>query len=269
MKTTTSYYLSHRGARVHCLQWGTGKRLLIALHGFGDRARLFSVLERPLGERYTVVAFDLPFHGQTEWPCETFDKSDMLQIIEQIRLRVGQERLSLMGFSFGARIAQGLLADVLPRLERLFLLAPDGIRTQGMWWAVHTPLWLRRRLRKWVQHPAEWLRAVSWGRRLRLVPLLVAQFLRFHLARAERRQRVFGCWLALDSFYLRRRTLRALWATSGVPIFVFLGSTDETIHRRAVQELAKGLPNVQVIYVSGGHRMVGEILAEQLAHLDL
>jgi pimeloyl-ACP methyl ester carboxylesterase len=266
---TTSYYLLHRSARVHCLQWGTGQHLLIALHSFADRARVFSVLERSLGERYTVVAFDLPFHGQTEWPYETFDKSDMLQIIEQIRLRVGRERLSLMGFSFGARIAQGLLADVLPRLERLFLLAPDGIRTQGMWWAVHTPLWLRRRFRRWVQHPAGWLCAVGWGQRLGLVSPLVAQFLRFNLARPERRQRVFGCWLALDSFYVRRHTLRALWANSGVPIVVFLGATDETIHRRAVQELARGLPNVQVIYVNGGHRMVGEIFAEQLAHLDL
>ncbi|MCS7036341.1 MAG: alpha/beta fold hydrolase [Saprospiraceae bacterium] len=262
-----TYFIEHRGGRIHCLQLGVGERLLVALHGFGDRARLFAVLEKALSEHYTVVAFDLPFHGQTVWPRATFDKSDLLAVVEQIRQRLGCERLSLMGFSFGARLALAMVPDLLPRLERLFLLAPDGIRTQGMGLAVRVPLWLRRWLARVAEHPAPILRLVVWGHRLGLLPPLVASFLRFHLARPERRQRVFGCWLALDSFYLRRRGTRAIWEQSGLPVDIFVGTEDDIVHRKTLRHLAQGLPNVRVFQLHGGHRIVSEVLAEQLKRL--
>lgn len=262
-----TYFIEHRGGRMHCLQFGTGRRLLVALHGFGDRARLFAVLEKALGDHYTVVAFDLPFHGQTEWPHETFDKADLLAVIGQIREYVGSELLSLMGFSFGARLVLALLPDLLPQLERLFLLAPDGIRTQGMGLAERTPLWLRRWLARVVERPAVVLRLVMWGDRLGVVPPLVAQFLRFNLARPARRRRVFGCWLALDAFHLRRRDIRAIWAQSGLPVDIFVGTQDDIVHRKTLRHLAQGLLNVRVFQLPGGHRIVSEALAERLERL--
>ena len=61
----TSTFIPHPAGRVHILCFGTGPELLIALHGFGDRARMFAVLEPALADRYRVVAVDWPFHGQT------------------------------------------------------------------------------------------------------------------------------------------------------------------------------------------------------------
>ncbi len=262
-----TYFIEYRGRRMHCLQFGMGRRLLVALHGFGDRARLFAVLEKALGEHYTVVAFDLPFHGQTEWPHETFDKADLLAVIGQIQERVRIERLSLMGFSFGARLVLALLPELLPQLERLFLLAPDGIRTQGMGLAARTPLWLRRWLSRVMERPELVLRLIAWGCRLGVVPPVVAQFLRFNLARPERRRRVFGCWLALEVFRLRRCDIRAIWEQSGLPVDIFVGTQDDIIHRKTLLHLAQGLPNVRVFQLQGGHRIVSEALAERLGSL--
>ncbi|MBL7798722.1 MAG: hypothetical protein JNJ90_19650, partial [Saprospiraceae bacterium] len=81
-----SFFLELNGANIHCLRFGEGPQLLVALHGFGDRARLFAILEEALSERYTVVAIDLPFHGQTEWPNRTFSKADLLAVVRQIML---------------------------------------------------------------------------------------------------------------------------------------------------------------------------------------
>lgn len=264
-----TYYLEHRGGHIHCLQFGTGERLLIALHGFADRARLFAVLEKALGERFTMVAFDLPFHGQTTWPHETFTKDDLLAIVRQIQQRLKCERLSLMGFSFGARLAQALLPDLLPKLDRLLLLAPDGIRTQGMWLATRTPMWVRRWLARTLQEPTLVLRLVALGRRLGVIPPLVAQFLRFNLSRPERRRRMFGCWLALNSFHLSRRTLRAIWEQSALPVDIFIGTKDDTIHGKTIHRLAHGLPHVRLFPLPSGHRIVSEALAERMMQLVL
>ncbi len=262
-----NYYLEQRGGRIHCLQWGDGERLLLALHGFADRARLFAVLAPVLSKHYTIVAIDLPFHGQTEWPHETFSKADLLGIVAQIRLRSRCERLSLMGFSFGGRLVQAMLPDLLPGVDRVFLLAPDGIRTQGMELALLAPMWLRRRLMRAAEVPAPFLRAIAQGRQWGLVPPLIAQFLRFNLARPERRRRLFGCWLALNSFHLRRSEMRRLWAQAGIPVDIFIGTQDDIVHGKTLQRLTRGLPNVRIHRLQAGHRVVSEALAQQLQAL--
>jgi pimeloyl-ACP methyl ester carboxylesterase len=137
-----SIFFDHPSGKIHCLQFGTGPELLIALHGFSDRARMFAVLEPALSARYTVVAIDWPFHGQTEWSPRTFSKQDLLGIIQMVVAAHGATRFSLMGFSFGARLAQALLPDIYPQLNKLYLLSPDGVKTKGMSTAARTPMWL-------------------------------------------------------------------------------------------------------------------------------
>ena len=259
-----SFYLDHEGARIHCLRFGQGQQLLVALHGFGDRARLFAILEKALAERYTVVAFDLPFHGQTEWPKHTFYLEDLLAVVRQIVAREGKTRFCLMGFSFGARLSQAMLPHLLPQLDKLYLLSPDGIRTKGMSTAVRTPKWVRQLLFRLLQKPQWFLRLLELGRRMRLVPPLVLHFLSFNLTRPERFRRTFGCWLALDSFYLGRRRIKAIWDTSGLPVDIYFGTKDEMIHYKTVKQMAEGMSNIRLFLMDEGHRLVGENLRDRM-----
>lgn len=255
-----SFYLEYNSAKIHCLRFGQGPKLLVALHGFSDRARLFAILEEALQERYTVVAFDLPFHGQTEWPGKTFSKSDILQIIQQIMDREGKDRLCLMGYSFGARLAQAMLPELLPKLDKLYLLAPDGIQTKGMPMAVRTPIWVRQFLFRILKKPQWFLNLLQLGRRLKLVPPLIIHFLSFNLTRPERFQRTFGCWFAMESFYLRRRRIKAIWRESKLPVDIYFGTKDEMIHYKTVKKMVEGVPNVRIYLMDAGHRLIGEDL---------
>ncbi|MCB0532396.1 MAG: alpha/beta fold hydrolase [Lewinellaceae bacterium] len=259
-----SFYLNYREHKIHCLRFGQGSKLLVALHGFGDRARLFAILEEALSEQYTVVAFDLPFHGQTNWEDHTFTKSDLLSIIRQIMDREGQERLCLMGYSFGARLAQAMLPQMLDKLDKLYLLAPDGIQTKGMPMAVRTPMWVRHFLYRILKRPAWFLFLLNWGRRFNLVPPLILHFLTFNLTRPERFQRTFGCWIALDSFYLRRRRIKAIWRDSGLPVDIYFGTKDEMIRYKTVKKMVEGVPNVRIFRMNAGHRLIGEDLRERM-----
>lgn len=255
-----SFYLEHRDAKIHCLRFGHGPKLLVALHGFADRARLFAILEEALRDRYTVVAFDLPFHGQTDWPRDTFSKAELLAIIRQIQTREGQDRLCLMGYSFGARLAQAMLPELLPQLDKLYLLAPDGIQTKGMPMAVRTPMWMRRFLFRILRRPQWFLSLLDLGRRLQIVPGLILHFLSFNLTRPERFRRTFGCWFALDSFYLRRRQIKAIWRDSGLPVDIYFGTKDEMIRYKTIKKMVEGVPNVRIYLMDAGHRLIGEDL---------
>lgn len=260
----TSHYVETPYGRVHTLRFGDGNKLLIALHGFGDRARMFAVLEEALGKNYTVVAVDWPFHGQTEWSKETFSKEDLLGIIRQILEKEGKTRFCLMGFSFGARLSQAMLPELAPQLDKLYLFSPDGVKTKGMTMAVHTPMWVRRFLHRILQKPGWFIGLLNFGKKIGLIPPLIHHFLTNNLNRPERLQRTFGCWFALDSFYLRRRDIKAVLKKTVLPTDVYIGLHDRFLHQKELKRLYEGLPNVRVTWLEEGHRLVGEGLAEEI-----
>lgn len=244
---------------------GDGPKLLIALHGFADRARMFAVLEKALGRQYRIVAIDLPFHGQTTWNEPTFDCDDLLALIWQIAKAEQSERFALMGFSFGARLVQGMLPALAPQTDRLWLLSPDGVSTKGMQIAVRTPLWIRRGIFRLLKHPEWFLRLTRLARSMRIVPGFIAQFLHHNLSRADRRARVYACWMALNAFYARRRDTRELLRRYAIETDIVLGAHDQMIRAKAVYRIAADLPNVRVETIDAGHRIVGELLAAELA----
>jgi pimeloyl-ACP methyl ester carboxylesterase len=259
-----SLYYDYGEHRVHALRFGRGERLLVALHGFGDRARMFAVLDEALSGPYTVVALDLPFHGQTEWRGDSFCKEDLVAIIGQVLAREGRERFSLMGFSFGARLSQAMLPDFIDRLDKLYLLSPDGINTRGMSMAVHTPLPLRRLMRQALRRPGWFIRLARFGSRLRVMPPLIHHFLSANLTRPDRFGRTFACWFALNSFYLRRRSIQAILKESNLPTEVYFGTRDQMIHFKTLKKMTDRLPNVRLHLMDQGHRLVGEALRQAM-----
>lgn len=259
-----SNFLTTPHGRIHTFCFGSGPELLIALHGFSDRARMFTVLEPALSSKYTVVAVDLPFHGQTTWDKDTFSKEDLLGVIRQILAANDKTTFSLMAFSFGARLAQAMLPDLAAQINHLYLISPDGVKTKGMSTATHTPVWMRKLLFRILQRPGWFIGMVNTGKKVGVVPPLVHHFLTNNLNRPERFQRTFGCWLAMDSFYLRRRHIKQLLLKTGLPTRVFIGKNDPMLNQSSLQNLYAGIPNVEINWLDDGHRLVGEELGAML-----
>lgn len=259
-----SSFLDLPPSRLRLLHFGSGEHLLIALHGFGDNAELFAPLAPVLEKKYTLIAFDLPFHGQTEWRQNVFSKTDLVQIVRQIMAAERRERLSLMGFSFGGRLVLSLLPEFKDRLDQIFLLSPDGINTKGMYLAENTPVWLRRQMYRALQNPAWLLRIAEISHRYGLINGVLFRFIKRNASRPERLKRSFLWWASLDSFLLRRSDVRAFLAASGLPAAIYLGTQDDVINTEAFVALMQHLPNVRCTTLDTGHHIVGEILAQRL-----
>lgn len=260
-----SRFFETRYGRVHALKFGQGQQLLIALHGFSDRARMFAVLEKSLSERFTTIAIDLPFHGQTEWHKSDFSKEDLLEILAQVLESEGKTRYSLMGFSFGARLAQAMLPELAPQLDQLYLLSPDGLNTKGMGAAERTPMWIRRLLFRMLRYPGWFVAVAEVGRNWGLIPAFTYKFMRNNLNRPKRIQRLFGCWFSMDSFNLLRLDIHKILQETVLPTGVFIGANDDLVRKKALKKLYSNLPNVHLFVLKNvGHRVVGKALAEML-----
>jgi len=260
-----SLFFETRYGLVRALKFGHGEQLLIALHGFSDRARMFAVLEKSLSERYTIIAIDLPFHGQTEWHKSDFSKEDLLEILAQVLESEGKTRWSLLGFSFGARLAQAMLPELAPQLDHLYLLSPDGLNTKGMRVAERTPMLFRRCFFRMLRHPEWFVSLAEVGRNWGLIPTFTYTFIRSHLNRPKRIQRLFGCWFSIDSFNHPRLDVHKILQETAIPTAVFIGAKDNLVHKKSLKKLYSNLPNVHLFILKNtGHRVVGKVLAEML-----
>src|SRR5205809_920321 len=63
----TSGYISMGNEKLHYLQSGIGKRVLLAFHGYSNNASIFHPFEPHLARQYTILSFDLPHHGNSKW----------------------------------------------------------------------------------------------------------------------------------------------------------------------------------------------------------
>jgi pimeloyl-ACP methyl ester carboxylesterase len=259
-----SRFHNFRSHKVHSVQFGQGEKLLVAFHGFADRARLFGPLAEVLGKEYRVIAFDLPFHGQTEWQGNTFTKTELAELMELYMQETGVQRFSMLGYSFGARIVQALLSEVVEKTDNLILLAPDGIATKGLRAAIYTPMFVRKACFRLLRNPSWFMSVMGSLKRMKLLSPMIWLFLDKNLATPERYQRTFGMWFALDNFWLRRRDVNALLNQHAVPVDIYFGKRDAFVKYKKVKKLGEKVPTVKLHLLDAGHRCIGPDLAARM-----
>lgn len=256
--------------RLHYGCFGHGPKALLALHGFANHGGYFEEL-KSLGERYRVFALDLPFHGKTQWESDHFSAQELLEIIQLILARENFQRFSLAGHSMGGRIALSLAPELLPDLEALILLAPAGLQPTPSDSPILFPLFLRRFLAARLEPPGWILSIFAWARRANLLNKATYVLFRQQIEQADRRHRLFNCWISLYGFPVYKRKLRKLVREKELPLYLIYGQEDEITPGRYGQQFAQKLPSAQFHWVADGHfflrapldQCLREILAKQ------
>src|ERR1700743_2568932 len=126
----SDHFIAFRSSRFHYSCWGTGKQILFAFHGYGESAASFGFLAEALRRDFTIDEPALPFREATA--CKEklfFDPADLIKLLGEIAASLpGREKgWWLLGYSMGGRVALQLLELAPERVQRLVMLAPDGL----------------------------------------------------------------------------------------------------------------------------------------------
>ncbi|MBK7579950.1 MAG: alpha/beta fold hydrolase [Myxococcales bacterium] len=105
---------------------GSGPPLLM-LHGLGDSHRTWRRVVPLLAARHRVLMPDLPGHGLSGRPDAPYTLAWYARTLDGFLDSLGVERVRVVGHSFGGGIAQWLLLENSPRIERLVLVASGGL----------------------------------------------------------------------------------------------------------------------------------------------
>lgn len=110
---------------------GDGNKVLFAFHGFNRGYEDLIHLSNWLGGEYQIVSVSLFYHGSQ------YDRKSDVDAFTADELRLGFQELvssfetesySVIGHSFGGRLALNMVEYGPPGLRDLFLLAPDALR---------------------------------------------------------------------------------------------------------------------------------------------
>jgi 2-succinyl-6-hydroxy-2,4-cyclohexadiene-1-carboxylate synthase len=111
---------------LHAEVRGSGPPLVV-LHGFTQTGRLWGRFGDLLVESHTLIALDLPGHGDSGALRADLQTTAGL-VAEAARTVVGEESCTLLGYSLGARVAlQVALAADLPLRRVVFIGVTAGI----------------------------------------------------------------------------------------------------------------------------------------------
>jgi 2-succinyl-6-hydroxy-2,4-cyclohexadiene-1-carboxylate synthase len=104
---------------------------LIVLHGFTQTGRLWGHFGERLAESHTLVAVDLPGHGDSGSVRADLPTTAGL-VAEAVRSETGGEACSLLGYSLGARVGLHVaLGADLPLRGVVFIGVTGGIEDTG------------------------------------------------------------------------------------------------------------------------------------------
>lgn len=127
--------------------------VIILMHGWGCNISTLASIEAIFRGKMRVINIDLPGHGQSSEPPTIWGVDEYTRLLEEFVARLGLKSPSLLGHSFGGRVA--ILYSSRNEVDRVVLVDAAGIKPR--------------------RHLKYYLKVYSFKAAKRLLPLLLGK----------------------------------------------------------------------------------------------
>lgn len=231
---------------LHARRFGKGTQILIGFHGFGQDGSFFAPLAEAMPQ-YTVYGIDLFFHGQSRWAdaSQKLTKEAWQTLIQDFLAERGISRFDLAGFSMGGRIALVTYELFAPQIDRLWLLAPDGIKSNA-WYRIATRNKLLHGLFRYITAENKNLFhcGVQILEKRRLLHPTLAKIARQQMHTPALRKRVYDTWMLYRHLEPNLKTIGELAHRYRPHIQIVTGRYDRIIKPQYMHKLTDLLGNL-------------------------
>lgn len=234
--------------------FGKGKKNLIAFHGYGQTGEVFKNLAAHRDE-LSVYAFDLFYHGKSGSPPSgrPLQHKHFHAIFEAFLRQASPGRFDVAGFSMGGKYALSILPAFGHHIDKLTLVAPDGIG-KNFWYTTATNSTFTRFLFKAIiNHPQPFFKSALLLDKLSLVDGRVRKFVMHEMDTPEKRSRVYHSWAYLRDFFVPAQEIAAVLQAHEINTEVIIGKYDRIITQKTVGPLLRHLPEGSLKMMKSGH----------------
>jgi pimeloyl-ACP methyl ester carboxylesterase len=234
--------------------------VLLLIHGMAGSSVTWREVMPALTQRYTVVAPDLPGHGESDKPRQDYSLGAHANALRDLLVAIGVDRATMVGQSLGGGIAMQLAYQHPSHCERLVLVSSGGLGQEVSWV-----------LRALSFPGVEYLMPILFPSFVRDAGSAISRSLRRFGLRAPRLEEEWRSYVSLTDSETREaflRTLRAvvdirgqavsahdrLYLSSLLPTLIVWGERDGIIPVAHAHEAHQAMPASElVIFEESGH----------------
>ena len=266
-------FISYKNSSIHYCKYGNGNELLICLHGFGEEASSFAFLEKPIGHRFTIIAINMPFHGETIWNDGLLFSPEDLQeiivaIIKSCKPQLLKYKLNFLAYSMGGRLVLGYFQRYPDLVKTITLVAPDGLhKNRWYWFATQTSI--GNRLFKFTMQQPQWfLGMVKLLGKVNLLNRSVVKFVGYYLGDENIRTALYKRWTTMRKFRADLQLIRKLAEEKKVSLKMLFGQYDRIIIYQRGLNFQKGQEAfIEVKVIKAGHQLLQQKYVDEILQL--
>jgi pimeloyl-ACP methyl ester carboxylesterase len=250
---------------LHYQKFGTGARVWLAFHGFGQDSTVFAEFVQVLPNS-TIYSIDLFFHGQSVWhgPLDGLTYVRWEQLVQAFLTQHHIANFSLLGYSMGGRLALVTYMRLPARVDELVLVAPDGIRPNA-WYRYATRVPALHGVFRYVtaENPNPFHHAMHWAKKWRLLPKTLLKVAETQMSEPALRARVYRTWMLYRFLEPVPAQIGHLWQKRPIPVRIYTGRDDTVVKPTDMRPLVQALPHAGHVVLPCSHsRLLREVIGQ-------
>lgn len=252
-----SGYIQLENLQLHYLKIGVGKKLLLAFHGYGNDASLFTHFEQYLSKEYTIYSFDLPHHGRSQ--CDdkhVLEKKDVIKLVNTLKREMCVPQVSLIGYSMGGRLCLTLVELMPDAIEKVVLIASDGLVFNKFYFFLTHTTPGNAFFKHMLEKPQAYIKFVDRLKKWKFIDTHRHGMAMHYLQSANSRAFLLKVWPCMKQLIPDNAKLRSIIRRDGIPVHVFMGAHDKIIPARLAHRFKGNLESVQLYILDKGHRVM-------------
>lgn len=207
-----------------------------------------------------MICIDLPFHGKTNWNENLlFTIGELIAIMEGIaqEQKRALSRFSIAGFSLGGRVAIALVPFMARQIDKLLLMAPDGIIV-NFWYWLSTQNAAGNRLFKFTMNHPYWLiTLIKTANRFGLVNRSIYKFSMAQVEDQQARKDLYRRWTIMRRFNCARTELKHLISDNKIAIEMIYGKHDRVMLVKTGIKFQTGIEDLcNITVLPCGHQVL-------------
>jgi len=253
-----NHFIEYKNSKLFYSKSGSGPRALLLFHGFGQDHKVFDSWNESLSQFYTLYTFDIFFHGQSQWPShdQPIEKEEWREIMEIFFKTNNIERFSLCGFSLGGKFVLATLEAFPKKVDEIFLLAPDGIKT-NFWYSLATyPHAFRNLFKSMIERPNRFHALTRFAGKVGWIDKGILRFVESQMDTQEKRQRVYSSWVVFRHFKFDMTSVAGIINDHPIRLSMIIGKYDKIITAENMNLLLDKLKNFNLEILETGHNGV-------------
>lgn len=271
----TSKFVTSGELKLEYITFGTGPTPLLAFHGFGRHAKDFAVFEELYGKKYTIYAFNLFHHGESEYPQErveqnTFTKHEFRALFSSLFASNNIDKMAVMGYSLGGKIAL-MFTEIFPeKVESLWIFAPDGIK-KNIWYFIASNTMIGRSIYKYfLENPQLFFSMVNGMHRTKLINDKIKKFAMNNMDEKEKRELVYKVWLTFKDTNPNMNMCIQNIRKFNIPVYQFFGKNDKVIQPKLGDWFSKKIGQEENYHIlQAGHLLLTSKTVKYITGLDI